>query len=135
MALGPHHEASSNVVNAHKLQGKLLLVVGEMDTNVDPASTLQVANALIQADKDFDLLFIPGAGHGSGGQYGARKRNDFFVQHLLGITPPDWNTGIEIMGDRDAGAEDSPLLDMLDPMQQVPGFFSAPDDFDLWWQQ
>jgi hypothetical protein len=109
--------------------------VGEIDTNVDPASTLQVANALIQADKDFDLLFIPGAGHGSGGQYGARKRNDFFVQHLLGITPPDWNTGIEIMGDRDAGAEDSPLLDMLDPMQQVPGFFSAPDDFDLWWQQ
>ena len=89
--LGPHYEDSSNVVHAGKLQGKLLLVVGELDTNVDPASTLQVANALIRANKDFDLLFIPGAGHGSGGAYGERKRFDFFVRHLLGVTPPDWN--------------------------------------------
>jgi dipeptidyl aminopeptidase/acylaminoacyl peptidase len=89
--LGTHYEDSSNVVHAHKLQGKLLLVVGEMDTNVDPASTLQVANALIKANKDFDLLFIPGAGHGSGGAYGERKRFDFFVRHLLGVQPPDWN--------------------------------------------
>jgi dipeptidyl aminopeptidase/acylaminoacyl peptidase len=89
--LGDHYDRSSNVVNAHKLQGKVLLVVGELDTNVDPASTLQVVDALIKADKTFDLLFLPGAGHGSGGEYGANRRNDYFVQHLLGVTPPDRN--------------------------------------------
>jgi dipeptidyl aminopeptidase/acylaminoacyl peptidase len=89
--LGPEYAASSNVDNAHKLQGKLLLVVGEMDSNVDPASTMQVVNALIKADKNFDLLVIPGGGHGPGGAYGERKRNDFFVHHLLGVEPPDWN--------------------------------------------
>jgi len=89
--LGPHYEDSSNMVHAGKLQGKLLLVVGEMDTNVDPASTLQVANALIKANKDFDMLFLPGAGHTNGGAYGERKRFDFFVRHLLGVNPPEWN--------------------------------------------
>jgi len=89
--LGPHYEASSNVANAHRLQGRLLLMVGELDTNVDPQSTMQVADALIAANKDFDLLFMPGVGHSSGGQYGTRKRNDFFVQHLLRVAPPDWN--------------------------------------------
>jgi dipeptidyl aminopeptidase/acylaminoacyl peptidase len=89
--LGPEYAASSNVDNAHKLQGKLLLVVGEMDTNVDPASTMQVVNALIKADKMFDLLVIPGGGHGPGGAYGEKKRNDFFVHHLLGVEPPNWN--------------------------------------------
>jgi dipeptidyl aminopeptidase/acylaminoacyl peptidase len=82
------YEESSNVVNAHKLQGKLMLVVGEMDENVDPASTLQVVHALIKADKDFDLLVIPGAGHGSAeSPYGKRRRMDFFVRHLLGVEP------------------------------------------------
>ncbi|MEO8622394.1 MAG: prolyl oligopeptidase family serine peptidase, partial [bacterium] len=91
--LGPHYSASSNVDNASKLQGKLLLIVGEMDRNVDPASTLQVANALIKAKKTFDLLVIPGADHTSGGEYGDRKRWDFFVHHLLGVEPPDRNAG------------------------------------------
>jgi dipeptidyl-peptidase-4 len=86
--LGPHYAEQSNVTQAHKLQGKLLLVVGELDRNVDPASTLQVANALIQADKDFDLLLIPGAGHGSAETpYGRRRRADFLVRHLLGLEP------------------------------------------------
>jgi dipeptidyl aminopeptidase/acylaminoacyl peptidase len=89
--LGPAYAAASNVDNAYRLQGKLLLVVGEMDQNVDPASTYQVVNALIKADKTFDLLVIPGAGHTSGGVYGDRKRNDFFVRALLGVEPPDWN--------------------------------------------
>ncbi|MDH7512636.1 MAG: DPP IV N-terminal domain-containing protein [Clostridiales bacterium] len=91
--VGPEYAASSNVENAHRLQGKLLLIVGEMDTNVDPASTMQVVNALVKANKTFDLLVIPGGGHGMGGPYGERKRNDFFVQHLLDIKPPDWNRG------------------------------------------
>jgi dipeptidyl aminopeptidase/acylaminoacyl peptidase len=89
--MGPHYAASSNTTNAAKLQGKLLLVVGEHDTNVDPSSTMQVVNALIKANKQFDLLVIPGADHTSGGPYGDRKRNDFFVHHLLGVEPPDRN--------------------------------------------
>jgi dipeptidyl aminopeptidase/acylaminoacyl peptidase len=89
--IGPHYEASSNVVNAHKLRGKLLLTVGEMDNNVDPASTMQVVNALIKADKDFEFMFFPGQGHGSGGKYGERKKRDFFVRHLLHMDTPDWN--------------------------------------------
>lgn len=90
--VGPHYEESSNVVNAHKLEGKLLLTVGEMDTNVDPASTLQVVNALIKAGKDFEFLIFPGQGHGSGGSYGERKKRDFFVRHLLNVETPDWNS-------------------------------------------
>jgi dipeptidyl aminopeptidase/acylaminoacyl peptidase len=89
--LGPHYSASSNVDNAQKLQGKLLLVVGELDRNVDPSSTMQVVNALIKANKMFDLLVIPGAGHTNGGPYGERKRNDFFVHHLMGVEPPERN--------------------------------------------
>jgi hypothetical protein len=63
-----------------------------MDMNVDPSSTFQVANALIKANKMFDLLVIPGAGHTNGGPYGEMKRNDFFVHHLLRVEPPDRNT-------------------------------------------
>jgi hypothetical protein len=89
--VGPEYAQSSNMENAWRLQGKLLLLVGEMDTNVDPSSTLQVVNALIKANKTFDLLLIPGANHTDGGAYGARKRYDFFLHHLLGVEPPDWN--------------------------------------------
>jgi dipeptidyl aminopeptidase/acylaminoacyl peptidase len=89
--VGPEYAASSNVDHAHRLTGRLMLLVGELDTNVDPSSTYQVANALIKANKDFELVVIPGAGHGSGGAFGARKRNDWFVRHLLGIDPPAWN--------------------------------------------
>ena len=86
--VGPHYEEQSNVTQARNLQGKLMLVVGEMDENVDPASTMQVVNALIKADKDFELLVIPGAGHGSAeGAYGNRRRMDFFVRHLLKVEP------------------------------------------------
>jgi dipeptidyl aminopeptidase/acylaminoacyl peptidase len=91
--VGPEYAASSNVDNAYRLQGDLLLVVGEMDTNVDPSSTMQVVNQLIKHDKNFDLLYIPGAGHGPGGAYGEHKRFDFFVRHLLGVTPPPWSEG------------------------------------------
>jgi Prolyl oligopeptidase family len=105
--LGPHYAASSNVDNAYRLQGALLLVVGEMDTNVDPSSTMQVVNQLIQHDKEFDLLYIPGAGHGAGGAYGERKRFDFFVRHLLGAEPPTWNS-------QGLSRTDSPA-DLFDP--------------------
>ena len=89
--MGPHYEANSNVTAAKNLKGHLYLTVGEMDTNVDPSSTMQVVNALIKANKTFDLLVIPGADHTNGGPYGERKRNDFFVHHLLGVEPPARN--------------------------------------------
>jgi dipeptidyl-peptidase-4 len=82
------YERNSNVTDAHKLQGKLLLMVGEMDRNVDPASTMQVVNALVKANKDFDLLITPGSGHGSAeSPYGKRRRADYFVRNLLGKEP------------------------------------------------
>ncbi|MCB1126710.1 MAG: DPP IV N-terminal domain-containing protein, partial [Verrucomicrobiae bacterium] len=56
--VGDHYAEQSNVTLAHQLQGKLMLVVGELDRNVDPSSTLQVVNALIAADKDFDLVIM-----------------------------------------------------------------------------
>ncbi|UCG28659.1 MAG: DPP IV N-terminal domain-containing protein [Bacteroidales bacterium] len=90
--VGTHYEESSNVVNAHKLKGKLLLLVGEMDDNVDPSSTMQVVNALIKAGKEFELVVLPGMNHTSGGRYGERKRRDFFVKNLLEYDTPDWNT-------------------------------------------
>jgi dipeptidyl aminopeptidase/acylaminoacyl peptidase len=88
--IGKEYADSSNVDNASRLQGKVLLIVGEMDSNVDPSSTLQIVNQLIKHNKDFDLLVIPGALHTNGGAYGDHKRFDFFSRHLLGVTPPDW---------------------------------------------
>lgn len=81
----------SNVGNASKLQGALMLVVGEMDDNVDPASTYQVVNALIKAGKDFDLVVLPGVHHTMGESFGEHKRYDFFVKNLLGVNPPKWS--------------------------------------------
>jgi dipeptidyl aminopeptidase/acylaminoacyl peptidase len=77
------------VENVHRLRGKVLLIVGELDTNVDPSSTMQVVNALIKANKTFDLLVLPGQGHTMGGPYGLREMYDFFAHHLLGVEPPD----------------------------------------------
>jgi dipeptidyl aminopeptidase/acylaminoacyl peptidase len=88
--VGPEYEASSNVTLAKNLKGKLFLAVGELDTNVDPASTMQVVNALIKARKVFDLLVVPGADHGLGA-YWEQRRKDFFVRTLLGVEPPNWN--------------------------------------------
>jgi dienelactone hydrolase len=105
--LGPEYAASSNVDNAPKLQGHLMLVVGELDTNVDPSSTFQVVNALIKANKVFDLLVIPGADHTSGGPYGERKRDDLFVHTLLGVEPPDRNAVAPAMKSGDRGEEDA----------------------------
>ncbi len=82
--VGPWYADSSNVDNAHRLQGKLLLIVGEMDTNVPPESTMRLVDALIKAGKDFELLVVPNANHGMGGEYGVRRMRDFFVRHLLG---------------------------------------------------
>jgi dipeptidyl aminopeptidase/acylaminoacyl peptidase len=133
--LGPHYAESSNVDNAHRLQGNLLLMVGELDTNVDPQSTIQVADALIKANKDFDLLYMPGVGHSSGGAYGTRKRNDYFVQHLLGVTPPQWNRDVTTASDNSAPEEADEVYPSvrdpeLDRWMEIPAEEIDPEVFD-----
>ena len=101
--IGPHYAEQSNTTNAHRLTGALMLTVGEVDHNVDPASTMQVVNALIRANKDFDLIVFPGADHGAGGgAYGERRKRDFFVRHLIGVQPPSRNLAAIDSGDRPA---------------------------------
>ncbi|MEN5055819.1 S9 family peptidase [Sphingobacterium kitahiroshimense] len=89
--IGPEYAACSNIENAYRLEGKLLLIVGELDDNVDPASTYQFVNQLIKHGKDHDFIMVPGMGHASGGDFGEKKRRDYFVKHLLGVEPPAWN--------------------------------------------
>lgn len=90
--IGKEYEESSNVVNAHLLNGKLMLILGEMDNNVDPSSTLQLVDELIKHDKEFEFVMLPGARHTLGEKYGERKRRDFFMKHLLNVETPEWNT-------------------------------------------
>jgi dipeptidyl aminopeptidase/acylaminoacyl peptidase len=98
------YSKSSNIDNADKLGGKLLLIVGELDHNVPPESTFRLVNALINANKDFDLLLVPNADHGAAspptgsglqvnGAYAGRRTRDFLVQNLLGKAPPNRNAG------------------------------------------
>ena len=84
--VGPQYAESSNIDNAHRLRGKLLLIVGELDSNVPPESTYRLCDALIRADKDFDFVMVPNADHGMGGAYGQRKMAEFFARHLLRAT-------------------------------------------------
>ncbi|RUU92449.1 MAG: S9 family peptidase [Mesorhizobium sp.] len=90
--VGIEYSQSSAVDNAHRLQGKLMIAVGEMDDNVDPFCSFQLADRLIKAGKDFDMVYVPGANHHTLGTYTERKLLDFFVRNILGQTPPDWNT-------------------------------------------
>ena len=87
-----NYTGQDNAAHAHKLQGKLLLVHGMMDDNVPVQNTLLVVDALVKANKDFDLLLLPQARHGFGtgavGMYAMRRRWDYFVTHLLKATPP-----------------------------------------------
>ncbi|WP_406400415.1 DPP IV N-terminal domain-containing protein [Streptomyces uncialis] len=81
---------SSNVEVADRIEGKLLLIHGGMDDNVHPHHTLRLADALVRADKDFDLLIVPRAEHAFFGyeHYVSRRRWDYFLRHLLGAEPP-----------------------------------------------
>jgi dipeptidyl aminopeptidase/acylaminoacyl peptidase len=80
----------ANQTHAHNLKGKLLLAHGAMDDNVPVYNTYLVADALVKANKDFDLLIFPNARHGYGADnnYMMRRRWDYFVKHLLGAEPP-----------------------------------------------
>ncbi|MBN2244755.1 MAG: prolyl oligopeptidase family serine peptidase, partial [Candidatus Aminicenantes bacterium] len=84
-----HYNEQSNLTLAGNLRGKLLLVHGDMDNNVNPAATLRFAGELIKANKDFDLIIIPNRSHGLDDHpYFIRKRWDYFVKHLMGQEPP-----------------------------------------------
>ncbi|MCP5067652.1 MAG: prolyl oligopeptidase family serine peptidase [bacterium] len=85
------YQAQANARLAENLQGKLLLIAGDMDDNVHPALTLQVANALVAANKDFDFLLLPNRNHQTSllDPYALRRLWDYFVRHLLGGEPPD----------------------------------------------
>ena len=84
-----NYDNQANQLVAKNLKGKLLLAHGTMDTNVPPLNTEVVVDALIKANKDFDLLMLPNRGHGFGSEpYMVRRRWDYFVRHLLGAEPP-----------------------------------------------
>jgi dipeptidyl-peptidase-4 len=81
----------SNLTMASRLKGHLLLEHGDIDDNVHPVETMRLADALMKANKDFDMLFVPNMFHGESGEhahYLVRRRWDYFVQHLLGVIPP-----------------------------------------------
>ncbi len=83
------YDNQANPLVAGNLRGKLLLAHGSMDNNVPPSNTLLVVDALIEANKDFDLVIMPNRRHGFGNEpYMMRRRWDYFVTHLLGATPP-----------------------------------------------
>jgi dipeptidyl aminopeptidase/acylaminoacyl peptidase len=87
---GDNYDSQANQLVAHNLQGKLLLSHGAMDDNVPPYNTYMVVDALIKANKDFDLIIFPFARHGYGADdnYMMRRRWDYFVEHLMGAEPP-----------------------------------------------
>jgi dipeptidyl aminopeptidase/acylaminoacyl peptidase len=94
----------SNVTMASRLKGHLLIEHGDIDDNVHPVETMRFVDALMKANKDFDMLLVPNMFHGESGEhalYLVRRRWDYFVQHLLGVTPP---VNFEIKEDRDARA-------------------------------
>ncbi|MGH3486434.1 MAG: DPP IV N-terminal domain-containing protein [Actinopolymorphaceae bacterium] len=97
--VGEHYREQANRTMADRLQGKLLLIHGEMDENVHVASTLALVDALVEANKDFDLLILPNRTHACGGDpYVVRRRWDYFVRHLAGGDPPTYR----VTGDADA---------------------------------
>jgi dipeptidyl aminopeptidase/acylaminoacyl peptidase len=84
-----NYDRQANQLLANNLKGKLLIAHGMMDGNVPPTNTLLVVDALIAADKDFDMLVLPNAGHGFGNsRYFMKRRWDYFVRHLKDAEPP-----------------------------------------------
>ncbi len=89
-----NYDNQANQLLAENLKGKLLLAHGTMDTNVPHYNTLLVVDALVAANKDFDLILLPNRGHGFGAEpYMMRRRWDYFVRHLLGAEPPEYAIG------------------------------------------
>ena len=85
---GDNFESAANKTYAANLEGKLLLMHGDMDDNVHPAMTVQLVDELIKANRDFDFIWAPNRAHGLNEPYFIRRRWDYFVRHLLGAEPP-----------------------------------------------
>ena len=85
---GDNFESAANKTYAANLEGKLLLMHGDMDDNVHPAMTVQLVDELIRANRDFDFIWAPNRAHGLNEPYFIRRRWDYFVRHLLGAEPP-----------------------------------------------
>jgi len=85
-----NYDSQANQNFAKNLKGHLMLAHGTMDDNVPPNNTLLLVDALIRANKDFDLVMIPNVPHGYGpaSQYMMRRRWDYFVRYLAGAVPP-----------------------------------------------
>lgn len=85
-----NYDNQANQLIAENLKGKLLISHGSMDNNVHPSSTMLVVEALIKANKDFDMILFPNKRHGYGDMtnYMTRKRWDYWVKHLLNMEPP-----------------------------------------------
>ena len=84
-----NYDNQANQLLAENLKGKLLIAHGTLDSNVPPSNTMLVVNALIAANKDFDLILMPNRSHGFGNEpYMMRRRWDYFVRHLLDAEPP-----------------------------------------------
>ena len=79
--IGPWYGENSNVDNAWRLEGKLLIINGEVDDNVDPASSLQVVAELIKHDKDFEQYYLPGFSHNLGAEWVTRQVFEFFYRN------------------------------------------------------
>ncbi len=88
-ATGDNYENEANYRYAHQLRGKLLLMHGEMDCNVHPITTLRVVDALIKADREFDMYYVPDAGHQLPA-FNIRMTWNYFTRHLAGVEPPDY---------------------------------------------
>lgn len=87
---GSDYESASTISLAPRLRGKLMLMHGELDDNVSPSLTLKLVDALVKANKDFDLLILPNANHTASftSTYFIRRKWDFFVRNLLHTEPP-----------------------------------------------
>lgn len=84
-----NYDNQANQLLVENLQGKLLLAHGLMDDNVHPSNTLLMVQALVEAEKDFDLVLLPDSRHGfATSRYFMKRRWDYFVRHLLGVEPP-----------------------------------------------
>ncbi len=115
-------DGSANKSMAKNLQGHLMVMHGDMDDNVHPANTVQLVDELIKANKTFDMIWAPNRNHGLNEPYFIRRRWDYFVQHLMGATPPNNYLILQPTPDPGAGGQFGPVRDDDE----------GPDGFPFW---
>ena len=133
LPVGPHYAEQANAELAANLEGQLFLIHGDMDENVHISSTLTLVDALVAADKDFDLLILPNRSHSiQDDPYVTRVRWDYFVRHLLGATPPSYR--IEGPDTQNAGSTAAKLMPeqpKIAPVQTVREGRGSSDPYDI----